>query len=216
MKRRTRLSLSLREAVHRDYVALNNTVVVEGMLITPVLMAATSFKNAAAVILASVIIILPTTVIDKIASKVLPAVLRWPVCVFLSALFTVPSYYLTAFIFPAVSAQIYTYNMLLMADAVFIASFRDKQKSSLYEKFQDVLSILLGFALVSMILGIIREILGSGSINGKVFLLHAPLPFVNNLAGGMMVLALLAAIMQIIRQTYLASRIPSGKDAGEI
>lgn len=216
MNRRTRLSLSLREAVHRDYVALNNIVAVEGLMLTPVLMVSTSFKNAAAVVIASVIIIFPSVMIDKVLSKYLPKVFRWTVCALSAALLTVPSYYVTSFVFPSANAQIYLYNMLMVADAVYIASFRDRQSVTLMEKMQDVLYMLLGFSLVAVLVGIIREILGYGSFNGEVFLDKAPLPFVNTLAGGMLILAVIAAVIQIIRQTYLASRSSSGRSAGEI
>ena len=216
MIHRTRLSLSLREAVRRDFIALNNTVLVEGLLISPILMAATTLKGAAAMIICAVIIILPSVVLDKVISGRIPSIVRWPVCLLTASLFTVPAYYVVQLFFQSNVPSVGVNGTLLMADAVIIAAFNDKRTVSVFDKFRDVSLMLLGFSIVAVLMGVIREILGSGNFIGRSVFERAPMPFVNTTAGGMIILAVFAAVVQFARQTYLASRAPYGKDAAEL
>jgi electron transport complex protein RnfE len=117
---------------------------------------------------------------------------------------------------PALYAQIGLYVKLIVAFAIIISRLEVfASRQPLIPSFFDALGMGLGFLLALVVIGALRELLGSGAIAGIPLTPEKPLLFFALPAGGFFSIALLMALFNRIERHVTGARPgPSGGGHG--
>ena len=102
---RSRLMLNTEEAQQNDFIFFNNTVLIQGLALTPVIAAATSLKSAVILSIAGAVLIIPTRILGDATVGRIKTRLRVIFYAILSAILLVPDMILLSRWFEAVSCQ---------------------------------------------------------------------------------------------------------------
>ena len=182
-----------------EKVFSSNPVLVSGLVLGPVVMCASSLKNAAALSIAFALIIIPVLLFASTAGRALPAPARIPAYVLLAAAMLIPIEMLVSYISPIIFDALGIYLPLLAVNSVVVAyTGRAAEKEGPAAALMDGVFFSLGFALAVGLLGLVREFLGSGSLWGVAVsdfkASAALLPF-----SGFILLGFMAAAIQGIK-----------------
>lgn len=202
---RAGLTLTLDEAVERDMLLLNNPVLVQGLALTTAVACTTTVIGAAETCLMLLLLITPARLLGNFIANRLPNGLKAPALVLISCIIFAPALYITNLFFPTNALRTGIYLPLLAVDAVII-SRSSPEGEDVAASLRNGAVITLGCALVIMFTGLVRELLGAGKISGRVVFESAPAPVFATVAGGLLVLALLASLTQAIVQLYMRIR----------
>jgi electron transport complex protein RnfE len=114
---------------------------------------------------------------------------------------------------PALYAQVGLYVKLIVAFAIIISRLEIfASRQPLVPSFFDALGMGLGFLFALVVIGALRELLGSGSLAGIPLVPSRPLLFFALPAGGFFSIALLMALFNLIERRLgkAASARPAG------
>lgn len=211
---RAGLSLSLDEAVERDMLLLNNPVLVQGLALTPAVAAAASVGDAAELCLMALLMITPARLLGNFIANRLPKHLRMPVLVLVSCIIYAPALFITNLLFAQSAMRTGIYLPLFAVDGI-ITSRLGPEKEDVAASLRNGAVTTVGACAVFMLCGFIRELLGAGKISGRVVFENAPAPVFATVAGGLLVLALLAALLQALVLLYRRIREGSAVNTDE-
>jgi len=148
-----------------------NTVLKMLLGMCPTLAVTNSASNGLAMGLASTFVVVASSTMVSLIRRLVPGGVRIPTYIIIIAGFvTLAELFLQAY-FPVISKSLGPYvplivvNCMIMGRAEFFAS-----KNPLTPAIADALGMGIGFTWVLVVLGSVREILGSGSIFGFLFL----------------------------------------------
>ncbi len=148
-----------------------NPVIILLLGMCPALAVSNSATNGLAMGLASTFVVISSSSMVSIIRRLVPGEVRIPTYIVIIAGFvTLADLFLKAY-FPSIAKALGPYvplivvNCMIMGRAEFFAS-----KHRLVPSIVDALGTGIGFTWVLVVVGIIREILGSGSIFGAVIL----------------------------------------------
>lgn len=144
-----------------------NPVLVTGLILGPVVVCATSLQNAAALSIAFAMIVIPVLLFAAWVGVKLPGAVRTASYVAIAALMLIPSEMLISRISPIIFDSLGIYLPLMAVNSVVVAySARYTEKHGVGTALMDGVFFSLGFAISSGILGLVRELLGSGTVWG--------------------------------------------------
>jgi Na+-translocating ferredoxin:NAD+ oxidoreductase subunit E len=179
-----------------DGVTTNNPVLVLMLGLCSVVAVSTNVLSALGMGVAFTFVMVCSNVLISIIRKVTPDAVRIPVfIVIISTFVTITDYVLQAFV-PAIHSQLGIFLPLIVANCiVFGRAEVFASKNGPVASLFDGLGIGVGFTIVIFLMGVIREILGNGTIFGKVILGKAfaasPVTFMILPPGGFLVIAFL-------------------------
>lgn len=161
-------------AVHRSIttefmkgIVRDNPVFVQVLGMCPVLAVTTSVANGIGMGLATTFVLVFSTLIASTIKGVVPSQVRIPVYAVVIATFvTIADLVLKAF-FPPLSASLGPYVPLIVVNCIImgrVEAFATRNTPGL--SLVDALGMGAGFTLSLMVLGAVREILGSGALLG--------------------------------------------------
>lgn len=157
--------------VFKNGIWTENTIIVIVLGMCPTLAVSNSAMNALAMGLASTFVVICSSAMVSVVRKLIPGGVRIAAYILIIATFvTFADFFLRAY-FPAISKTLGPYvplivvNCMIMARAEIFAA-----KNGVLPSVADALGSGLGFTWVLLVLGVIREILGSGSIFGFVIM----------------------------------------------
>lgn len=117
--------------------------------------------------------------------------------------------------FPALYAQVGLYVKLIVAFAIIISRLEVfASRMPLVPTFWDGLGMGLGFLFALLVIGALRELLGSGSILGYALTTEKPLLFFALPAGGFFSIALLMAFFNYVERRLLKGRARAAAAGG--
>ncbi len=117
--------------------------------------------------------------------------------------------------FPALYAQVGLYVKLIVAFAIIISRLEVfASRMPLIPTFWDGLGMGLGFLFALIVIGIFREVLGSGSIFGYAIVPEKPLLFFALPAGGFFSIGLLMAFFNAVERWRGGGKAPARGGGG--
>lgn len=183
--------------VFTDGLIFNNPTFVQVIGMCPTLAVTSSAINGLGMGLATTAVLIGSNMVISMLRKVIPDQIRIPAFVVVIATFvTIIEMLMQAYVTPLYEAlgiflPLIVVNCIILARAEAFAF-----KNGVVSSIVDGLGNGLGFALALTILGVIRELLGAGSIFGKQIMWSSYEPFtiMTKAPGGFLVLGLVLAL----------------------
>ena len=178
-----------------------NPVLVQFLGMCPTLAVTTSAINALTMGLAVIFVLVTSTFFVSVIRKIVLPQVRIAVFTIIIATFvTIADLFLKAK-FPQLSKALGPYVPLIVVNCIILGRCEAfASKNSVCRSFLDALGMGCGFTLALLILGSIREILGNGSLFGKMILPEAYKPLIVMLLppGAFLGLGVMVGIMNLI------------------
>ena len=192
---------------HHDRVFLNNPVVMQGMGLAPLVVLATSGKNAVMLAVAVLLLLTPSRLLACLLSRAVPLRDEQPAAEELekkllprgliycgsAAVVYLGMYPLLNHLFGVDLLSLGVYLPLLTIEPLLIYRFGRVQERP-RKAISKGLRITVGYALILLLGGCGREFLAQGSLFGVALSIRAPLPMASMPAGGFIVLGVLCAV----------------------
>ncbi len=200
---------SAEKRARRDRVFLNNPVIMQGLGLAPLIVAATTLKNGIMLSTAVVLLLTPTRVLAALLSRFSYFRFRGLTYALTAAAVYVGARYLMGLVYaPAELALLGLYLPLLVADPIVLKRYERPQRERTRTALRKGLITSCGYILVLLMVSALREVLGLGTLLGAPVLDRALFPMAQLPSGGFMVVALLmcvwrAAVSSVKKQMSL-------------
>ena len=214
MKKRT-AELILKDPekfAHHDRVFLNNPVVMQGMGLAPLVVVATTGQNSLMLAAAVALLLVPSRVLacllsrlvplrdeeptpEQLQKKLLPRALLYAAS---AAVVYLAAYPILNFVFGTGLLNLGIYLPMLVVEPLLTYRFGRVQET-VRKAVSKGLRITVGYALLLVLLGCIREWLAAGTMFGVV-VSRPVLPMASMPAGGFIVLGVLCAVWRALAQ----------------
>ena len=187
-----RRSEELRRKIKRDRVFLNNLVVMQGLGLAPLVVAATSLKNAVILGVAVLLLLTPTRILAALLSRFSYFRFRGLTYAFSAAFIYVGGRWCVGQLFPATDiAPLGLYLPLLAADPIILKRYERPQRERVGTALRKGVITSVGYVLI---VGGLREVIGAGTLYGMVVFQKPILPIAALPSGGFIFLAVLVAL----------------------
>ena len=203
---------------HHDRVFLNNPVVMQGMGLAPLVVLATTAHNGVMLAAAVALLLVPSRVLacllsrlfplnsenpapEELQKKLLPRALVYSLS---ASVVYLAAYPILDAMFGTSLLTLGIYLPLLVVEPLLTYRFGRVQET-LHKAVSKGLRITVGYALLLMLLGCVREWLAAGTVFG-VAVSRPVLPMAGMPAGGFIVLGVLCAVWRALaarRKAYL-------------
>lgn len=204
---------------HHDRVFLNNPVVMQGMGLAPLVVLATSGQNALMLAVAVALLLTPSRMLACLLSRLFPLREEHPANAELekkllprsilysgsAAVVYLAAYPILNQLFGVSLLVLGIYLPMLVVEPLLTYRFGRVQET-LHKAVSKGLRITVGYALLLMLLGCVREWLALGTVFGTPVGQRAVLPMAGMPAGGFIVLGVLCAVWRALaarRKAYL-------------
>ena len=175
----------------------NNLVLVLGTAIAPIIVIANTFKNAAILALTFSVITFFTMLLSSFIPQKVVYTVRVIIYIAIGALVYVPTAIIISSLFPQALQNMGIYFPLLITNSFIIfhsdTAFLAEKKSRMV---LDLILGIIGYDIVVLIFGLIREIISTGEINGNVINLPMLFKAFNQPFGGFILLGIFAAALR--------------------
>ena len=189
---------------HHDRVFLNNPVVMQGMGLAPLVVLATTAHNGVMLAAAVTLLLVPSRVLACLLSRLFPLNSENP------APEELQKKLLPRALVYSLSASVVYLAAYPILNAMFgtsLLTYRfGRVQETLHKAVSKGLRITVGYALLLMLLGCVREWLALGTVFGTPVGQRAVLPMAGMPAGGFIVLGVLCAVWRALaarRKAYL-------------
>ena len=222
MKKRT-AELILKDPekfAHHDRVFLNNPVVMQGMGLAPLVVVATTGQNGLMLAAAVTLLLVPSRVLacllsrlvplrdeeptpEQLQKKLLPRALLYAAS---AAVVYLAAYPILNFVFGTGLLNLGIYLPMLVVEPLLTYRFGRVQET-MKKAVSKGIRITVGYSLLLLLLGCVREWLSAGTVFGHV-LSRPVLPMASMPAGGFIVLGVLCAVWRTLakkHKNYLTS-----------
>lgn len=203
------LYTSVEKRARRDRVFLNNPVIMQGLGLAPLIVAATTLKNGIMLSTAVVLLLTPTRVLAALLSRFSYFRFRGLTYALTAAAVYVGARWVMGLMYaPAELALLGLYLPLLVADPIVLKRYERPQRERTRTALRKGLVTSCGYILVLLLISALRELLGLGTLLGARVLTRALFPMAQLPSGGFMVVALLmcvwrAAVSSVKKQMSL-------------
>ena len=198
---------------HHDRVFLNNPVVMQGMGLAPLVVLATSGQNAVMLAAAVALLLVPSRLLacllsrlaplrdedpseEELHKKLLPRAL---VYAFSTAVVYLAAYPILNAVFGTGLLNLGIYLPMLTVEPLLTYRFGRVQETP-RKAVSKGIRITVGYALLLLLLGCVREWLSAGTVFGTAVGPRATLPMASMPAGGFIVLGVLCAVWRALAQ----------------
>lgn len=180
-----------------DGLYFKNTVLFSGMVITPVVFAATTVRNALALIFVFSLVTFFTIIISSFIPRNIVYTIRIILYTIISSLVYVPVMSMALQMFPEEVSKLGIMFPLLIANSLILTRSETRFfRESKGRMIADVMSHILGFDVVMIIIAFLREFFGTGMINNKLMGVRFTLPVLVYPFAGFILLGLIAALVR--------------------
>ncbi len=176
-----------------------NPLLVSGMVIAPAVMTADSFSGAVTLAAAFSIITFFTLLISSFVPKKIVYAVRIIMYAFIGALVYVPSAIALKYFIPDAID-----NMGIFFPLLIINSFIVSRSESIFfletkgKMMLDIIFCIIGYDAAVILFGIIREIIGSGTANGKIIGMPLVFSAFSEPFGGFILIGIMAALLRLL------------------
>lgn len=216
MKKRTAelILQSPEKFAHHDRVFLNNPVVMQGMGLAPLVVVATTGQNSLMLAAAVALLLVPSRVLacllsrlvplrdeeptpEQLQKKLLPRALLYAAS---AAVVYLAAYPILNFVFGTGLLNLGIYLPMLVVEPLLTYRFGRVQET-MKKAVSKGIRITIGYGLLLLLLGCVREWLSAGTVFGHV-LSRPVLPMASMPAGGFIVLGVLCAVWRTLARKY--------------
>lgn len=198
------LSENMERIARRDRIFLNNPVIMQGMGLAPLVVAATNGHNALMLSVAVLLLLTPTRVVAALVCRTGRGLLRALVYCFTSSILYIGVYFALRAIFDVDVLQLGVYLPMLVVEPLIIKRYERPQRERVGMALRKGLRTTAGYVLVLLMMGCLREILAAGT----VFSVDIPqldttlLPMASLPAGGFILLGVVCALWRGLVRAY--------------
>ena len=177
-----------------------NTILVSGLVIAPVVVAATTFKVALALVFVFSAITFLTVMIASFVPRDIVYAIRIILYTLIASMVYVPVVIFGITLFPKEINMLGFFVPLLITNSLIVSKtelrFFRKTKGKMVV---DVISYILGFDIVVLIFAFFRELISTGSIGDRIFGIPLTFSAFKLPFGGFILLGLFAALFRKIK-----------------
>ncbi len=176
---------------------LKNPLMVLFLGACPAMAATATVWGALGMGIAVLAVMLLSSLVIAALKKVTPAEALIPVCVIVSAGFVSAVQMLMNAFLPDVYQMLGVYVAVVAVNLVVFSQAEDASKSSIGAAAMNAVVTGLWFTLILLVMGAVREVLGSAAIAGKeiAFLADYRIPLLTKAPGGFLVASIIAAVL---------------------
>ncbi|MFP4459277.1 MAG: electron transport complex subunit RsxE [Candidatus Zixiibacteriota bacterium] len=178
-----------------------NPVLVYALGLCPALAVTTSANNGLGMGIAASFVLLMSNFIISLIKKLVPDKIRIPVFITVIATFvTIVKLVMAAYV-PALSKSLGIFIPLIVVNCIILGRAEAfASKNGIFASIADGLGMGLGFTLVLIVIGGIREILGSGTFFGMAVMGESASPAIAMILppGGFLTIGLLIGLVNLI------------------
>lgn len=197
-----------------DTFLVRNIVLVKMIGLCPIIAAATNLKSAVTLTACAALILLPTALLMSLVGEKLKPVIRAPLYTLLAAGILVGiAFLLNTYVEPELYATLYLFLPLMAVNTLMtyrVGGFAVAARPP--EALADGLGSVFGFGAVICIVGLVRELLAFGTIWEATVLAQPPLPVAASPFAAFLLVAMMAAGLQFIRE--MLRRFVEGEVSG--
>lgn len=176
-----------------------NTVLSGGLVISPIVFAATNGRNALMLSFAFTAITFVAVLIGSFIPRKLVYTLRIILYTMIAAAVYIPAMMTLELYFPDARTSLGIFLPLLITNALIVSKTESRfYRQGKAEMLMDVVMYILGFDAAALLVGILRELLANGTFFGIAVTLRANLPVLAYPFGGFLLLGLLAALHRVL------------------
>lgn len=188
----------------RDRIFLNNPVIMQGMGLAPLVVAATTARNALMLSVAVILLLTPVRVIAALLARIGYYRFRGLIYCLTSATVYIGVYYALQAIFDVEILQLGIYLPLLVVEPLIIKRYERPQKERLVTALKKGLRTTCGYVLVLMLMGCLREVLTTATLfDHAIPRIPADLfPMASLPAGGFLLLGVVCAVWRSAVNRY--------------
>ncbi len=187
---------------HHDRVFMNNPAVMQGMGLAPLVVMATSGRKALMLAVAVALLLTPARMVcSLLVGKLKHPLVRAAGYCGIAALVYIPVWLVMRDLFGNDILTLGMYLPLLVVDPLVVYR-HGRVPEPLYKAFSKGLRITVGYLLVLLITGCLRELLAAGTVFGAQVMKLPLLPLASSPAGGFMLLGVLFAIWRSIGNAW--------------
>lgn len=188
----------------RDRIFLNNPVIMQGMGLAPLVVAATTARNALMLSVAVILLLTPVRVIAALLARTGYYRFRGLIYCLTSATVYIGVYYALQAIFDVEILQLGIYLPLLVVEPLIIKRYERPQKERLVTALKKGLRTTCGYVLVLMLMGCVREALTTATLfDHAIPRIPADLfPMASLPAGGFLLLGVVCAVWRSAVNRY--------------
>ena len=200
---------------HHDRVFKNNPVVMQGMGLAPLVVLATTGKNALMLAVAVALLLTPSRMLaclvsrlfplrdeqpapEELEKKLLPRALVYSGS---AAVVYLAAYPILNAVFGTDLLMLGIYLPMLVVEPLLTYRFGRVQET-MRKAVSKGLRITVGYALILFIVGCLRELLATGAVFGNQVIYAAPLPLAAQPSGGFVLVGAIAAVWCAIANLY--------------
>ena len=188
---------------HHDRVFKNNPVVMQGMGLAPLVVLATTGKNALMLAVAVALLLTPSRMLACLVSRLFPLRDEQPAPEVYSgsaAVVYLAAYPILNAVFGTDLLMLGIYLPMLVVEPLLTYRFGRVQET-MHKAVSKGLRITVGYALILFIVGCLREWLALGSVFG-IQLSRSVLPMASMPAGGFIVLGVVCAVWRALARKH--------------
>lgn len=188
----------------RDRIFLNNPVIMQGLGLAPLVVAATTARNALMLSVAVILLLTPVRVIAALLARTGYYRFRGLIYCLTSATVYIGVYYALQAIFDVEILQLGIYLPLLVVEPLIIKRYERPQKERLVTALKKGLRTTCGYVLVLMLMGCVREVLTTATLfDHAIPRIPADLfPMASLPAGGFLLLGVVCAVWRSAVNRY--------------
>ena len=203
-KKAAYLSENMTRISRRDRIFLNNPVIMQGMGLAPLVVAATTGRNALMLSVAVILMLTPVRVIAALLARTGYYRFRGLIYCLTSATVYIGVYYALQAIFDVEILQLGIYLPLLVVEPLIIKRYERPQKERLVTALKKGLRTTCGYVLVLMLMGCLREVLTTATLfDHAIPRIPADLfPMASLPAGGFLLLGVVCAVWRSAVNRY--------------
>lgn len=179
----------------RDRVFLNNPVIMQGLGLAPLIVAATTLKNGVMLSVAVLLLLTPTRVLAALLSRFAYFRFRGLTYALTAAAVFVGVRYVMGLLYPVSDlALLGLYLPLLVADPIVLKRYERPQRERVRTALRKGIITSLGYILMLLLISGLREFLGAGALMGTQVMKNALFPMAQLPSGGFILLALVMCV----------------------
>lgn len=202
-KTRAEAEQELAQRVHDDHLWLNNPVMMRGLGLAPVVVAAVDGQNALMLCAAAILLLTATRVLAVAICHLTGNRFRPVIYVYAAAILYIPAYCILYALFGADLTLLGIYLPLMAVEPAIIKRMENPDLEPVGEAFRRGINNTVGLCVAILLVGMLREILGAGTLFDTVLLATPPLPIAGQPAGGFILVGLVAALWTGAADAYV-------------
>ena len=176
---------------------------VRGLGLAPIVAMAINGSYAMMLCAAAVLLLTATRVLSVAVCHLTGNRFRALVYAFSAALVYIPAYLILYQWFGSDLALLGVYLPMMVVEPVIIKRMEATELESVGEAFRRGINNTVGLCIAILLVGALRELLGSGTVFGRTVFSFAPLPLASQPAGGFLLLGFLAAVWTAVGGAYV-------------